>query len=471
MLQQLSPAQWTVFSEHGATRLRYLISVFQYWLAQRRRIALSQWIRGVWLAIGGPACYGKDYPMAMAERYFAQLAQMSEGGDILDFAQFKQALAELRMESSAQSVDPKMSPNAVPIEVLTIHKAKGLEFDAVFIPSLEKKARHFDKELLLWTECPTLEGMALLLAPCKANDQRGDPLYQYVQRQLQLKAQLEAVRLLYVAITRAKTEVYLSAVLSTDEREQAWQAPPKNSFLQLLWPYVTPNAPTPQSSVAITAPNLGVIWKKLTDAWQPPAALQAHYAPENPVSPVTQNRPQRATYNKEKIIGILVHRILQQLGLEGFATWQRQALTAYIPSWQTALQRLGLRQVDQANAVAMVMQAIKNTLNSKYGAWLFSTSHQIAHSEWSLAYQLTPQHMAYYVIDRSFIDAKGIRWIVDYKVIELQNTQQLDHEIAHYRPQLQKYCRALQALESRPVKCGLYFPLTDTWWQLNPEGA
>ena len=40
------------------------------------------------------------------------------------------------------------------LEIMTIHKAKGLEFDAVIIPGLNKSTKTQDPQLLLWKKLP-----------------------------------------------------------------------------------------------------------------------------------------------------------------------------------------------------------------------------------------------------------------------------------------------------------------------------
>jgi ATP-dependent exoDNAse (exonuclease V) beta subunit len=69
-------------------------------------------------------------------------------------------------------------------------------------------------------------------------------------------------------------------------------------------------------------------------------------------------------------------------------------------------------------------------------------------------------------LDRSFVDASGVRWIVDYKTGLREGGDPegfLDQERERYRPQLDRYAQLLRALENREVRCGLYFPLMRGW--------
>ncbi|MDQ2994007.1 MAG: PD-(D/E)XK nuclease family protein, partial [Pseudomonadota bacterium] len=66
------------------------------------------------------------------------------------------------------------------------------------------------------------------------------------------------------------------------------------------------------------------------------------------------------------------------------------------------------------------------------------------------------------VIDRTFIDTEGQRWIIDYKTSQpAEGTAHIDFiESAqqHYREQLELYAAAMSHLEQRPIQLALYFP-------------
>jgi hypothetical protein len=77
------------------------------------------------------------------------------------------------------------------------------------------------------------------------------------------------------------------------------------------------------------------------------------------------------------------------------------------------------------------------------------------------------------VLDRTFIDDDGTRWIIDFKTGDHQGGRPeafMDSELERYRPQLTRYAELLFALEPRPIKLALYFPLLDGWreWQWTP---
>jgi len=66
--------------------------------------------------------------------------------------------------------------------IMTIHKAKGLEFDIVIIPGLDRRPRQDGSQLLMWMERPSKNQheSELILAPIKPVDQPFDPIYRYL---------------------------------------------------------------------------------------------------------------------------------------------------------------------------------------------------------------------------------------------------------------------------------------------------
>ena len=100
------------------------------------------------------------------------------------------------------------------LQVMTIHKAKGLEFDVVIVPGLARVSRQDEPELLRWLERPRGEQESdLLLAAITARGREQDPLYACVTRLLDERQEHEDARLLYVAATRARKRLHLVAEL------------------------------------------------------------------------------------------------------------------------------------------------------------------------------------------------------------------------------------------------------------------
>src|SRR5207302_1811284 len=117
------------------------------------------------------------------------------------------------------------------VEIMTIHRAKGLEFDTVIVPGLDRLPRSGPKPLLVWK---SLLPSGLLLAPIDETGAGEDPTYKYV-RELDKEADdIESGRLFYVAATRAKQRLHLLACAKADQDLRP-KEPAKRSLLAKIW--------------------------------------------------------------------------------------------------------------------------------------------------------------------------------------------------------------------------------------------
>jgi len=69
-------------------------------------------------------------------------------------------------------------------------------------------------------------------------------------------------------------------------------------------------------------------------------------------------------------------------------------------------------------------------------------------------------------VDRTFVDAEGVRWIIDFKTSEHAGGDLegfLDAQRDKYRGQMAVYRALFARLDSRPIRAGLYFPLLAGW--------
>ena len=209
----------------GRNRIARFFSVLSDGLSNRERLPLAMWIEGVWSALGGAACLSDPTELINARTYF-QLLETIENE--FTFDRLMKKLEQPYVQISKHGVNA--------IQVMTIHKAKGLEFDCVILPSLERIPKHEDDRLLRWLEQPTPLGVnRLILAPFKAASQHADPIYDYLKRIEKKKADNEIIRLLYVAATRAKKELHFLMKLNQKETDQSLALPTQNSFARILW--------------------------------------------------------------------------------------------------------------------------------------------------------------------------------------------------------------------------------------------
>lgn len=106
--------------------------------------------------------------------------------------------AELRLESDADLV-----------QILTMHKAKGLEFPIVFVPASWQALRPVRKDDWIQAHAADGNGGWRRILVCGPTDQNEGEQLARLRERAQLEANAEAIRLLYVAATRAEQRLYL----------------------------------------------------------------------------------------------------------------------------------------------------------------------------------------------------------------------------------------------------------------------
>ena len=447
-------------SDDGARRLQQVSGIVAR-VAKERQLPLATRTRAAWFALGGPACYGRDPSnIVAADAMLALIARHERGGDIDDWDALQDDAADLRADAPAA--------DDVKVKVMTLHAAKGLEFDAIVLPGLARGARGNSAGLLRWR---TRQGdRALLIGTPRARDEDvPDPIDAWLKSLEDDDAAAELARLLYVGFTRARRRLHLTAVgtAAVDRKSGAvqWKAPRKRSSLSMLWHALEANVNEAALPAATTA--------SLDDAPAPPllrlpdryrlAGLPA----DLPVAPAAEVTSGALVYDwaqsNAAAIGTVVHRILARVAVTGMPAIDATALARMRPRIEAELASLGVVGHDAADArddaVTRVLDAIANTVADPQGRWLFDPSHAAATSEWALT-SASDEGIRRIVIDRTFV-ADGVRWIVDFKTSRHQGGDVdafLASEKARHAPQLAGYARVLRTLDARPIMLALYFP-------------
>jgi ATP-dependent helicase/nuclease subunit A len=183
-------------------RLSALISTLRWANSTRDRLALPIWVEQIWLRLGGPITVLPD-DLPRVRLFFDALRRAEASGIGLNTDRIVDDLNSISLDSAAPSGS---------VRVLTLHKAKGLEFDYVFLPALQKLPRANTRELLRWHWHDGTSAAGLLIA---ADDQEKNAptLYNYLNWLQKEKQHEELKRLLYVGITRARERVFLSGTV------------------------------------------------------------------------------------------------------------------------------------------------------------------------------------------------------------------------------------------------------------------
>lgn len=459
-------------SKEGKHILQRVVPQIKTAWANRRRKNLRQWIEGLWVALGGPACVPEAVDLVNAEDFFSLLDQYDEGGKLSQWEEFSRSVQQLYARPAADA-DPR-------IQVMTIHKSKGLEFETVIIPGLDKAQRSDDKQLILWQErINRHHEKQLLLGPLSATGDDDDPLYQFLRQEQKIKNTLEATRLLYVGCTRAIKRLHLLANLGFDEKNEAPKSPAAGSLLTPLWPVLKDSAQlipcgSGDEQVSQLPPPLAMI-RRLKPEWQRPAlvpsSLLAAYRGREFGEEDNQVSDDYLHHRAARYTGTVLHRTLCQIVQDGVASWNSERIRRQQPFWRSQLRQLGLTGTALSEALNRIELGLHRMLADTTGRWLLDNRHAESACEqsfWALpaaAGRLARAQNS--VIDRTFVD-QGVRWIIDYKSSEPAAGQNLNdflqQEVGLYRPQLARYRALFTPQETSDentvaIKTALYFPL------------
>ena len=458
-------------SSDGRRRAARLLSVLGAAVEERGRRPLRRWVEGAWVALGGPACVAAA-ELANVDAFLALLDGLDQGGARADADELARRAGKLYAVAEVEDAD---------VEIMTMHKAKGLEFDVVIVPGLDRGTRHDDRHLLAWTKrAGESEDANLLLAPIPSPGEEAPPIYDYLRALESDKDLHEQTRLLYVAATRARTALHLlGSVAISDE---GLGMPARSSLLSRLWPAVggafeEALAARGDTSVdtASEAPPAGL--RRLPADWQVPAAPAGLAGKTRDSEPPGEHAPVPVEFDwageTARHLGTVIHRALMEISRDGPDAWDRARLDRCRHGWQAMLTNLGIPASQSAAALSRVGDALERVLEDDRGRWLLDPGHQGARSELALS-GVDGGVLTNVVIDRSFVDADGIRWIVDYKSGRHEGGDArafLDREQQRYREQLQRYGRLMCGMDSRSIRLGLYFPAMGGWREWPFEGS
>ena len=405
----------------------------------RLRGTLRDRVEGAWLALGGPACVDGPEDLEDAGVYLDALEKLEEAGEV-DFARLAGLLEELY-------APPDPAATEDDLQIMTVHKAKGLEFGTVLLPGLERAPGRGDSPLMRWKELPD---RSLLLAPIKETGGDKEPAYEYLKSLDSEAEDTEAARLLYVAATRAKHRLHLLACPKKT-------MPPKRSLLACAWPVaeevfqgVDPSSTEKEPEKTAATPFL---LKRLVAGWIPPAPPPAAAWTAPPEGREESQIEFSWAGETARHVGTVVHRWLQRIAEDGLRGWDAKRVDSLRVIFERDLHRRGVQE--PGRAAELVVSSLQKSIADERGRWILG-----AHAEAKSEYRLRTRERTL-VIDRMFRDADGKRWVVDFKTSSHEggNVEAfLDEQKQRYAAQLDAYAAALGG-----AKRGIYMPLLTGW--------
>ncbi len=489
---ELIPQRAHLLSTDGRARVSRVWSALAESLRTRytesNNGSLSAWVERAWTALGGPACL---HPTARdnADSFFRLLDGLSPSGVEVFRGDFALRLARLCAAPAAGAND------RFGIELMTIHKAKGLGFQVVLLPGLHRKPRGSSTQLvaMLQRSRPVAEKDdplqdELLLAPMGSRDDEADRTYAWVQGQRRIREAAERKRLFYVACTRARTRLHLFAAVGVKKGEL--ERPAEGSLLAAAWPafegelrerlqaetsagqgvVMFPRPPREFSGLRIAAAAEAVpeqTIERLPAAWKPSSASFSFHGGQPASRRPLFSRPEGTATARAR--GTALHALLDLLS-------RLLAESSDPEHFHPALQRAAERALRSAGFPPHAVAATANDLAAQalrvasdpVGAWLLAPHPgALSESTWQTS---DPDGLLRTVrVNRTFLAGaepgsigKTHRWMIDYKTGGDPGLVDREAWLAEQRtihePQLEAYAAVLRGQENLPICQALYFP-------------
>ncbi|MEA3405933.1 MAG: UvrD-helicase domain-containing protein [Pseudomonadota bacterium] len=490
-----------LLSEEGQQRCQQALPVLETAIQRLHSVPFSWLIKETWLRLDGAQTVENETALENVDVYIQTLTNFD--GETLDADRLDEMIERLY-------ASPDASEGSQKIELMTMHKSKGLEFDTVILPGLGRKPRANESPLVSWMQFlgPQIHEEHdemqewLVMAPLDQKGQDSSLLTGLLKRFDQIKESNELARLLYVAATRAKTQLHLfgSINFKVSEKEDRI-VPTKASLLEPLWLCVKTEfeslclAYEPHESddeverVLPKVSRLPVERLKFSGFLQftgYKSTLEKNTELEKTEFDKTAEPKQEISFEKVSAaqallntsVGNLVHMALELAVEEGVENWNADLIETRAPLYKQWLQQEGLKAELLEEGLRRVLHSLKNAINNPLVWWSLENSHQASQTEYPLtSFDSETQEVENHIVDRTFIDEHGIRWIIDYKTSFFegsaeQKKQFIDKKVEEYTPQLERYGQLFDKLEAldglvRSQKRVLYFSYLDRWIELN----
>jgi len=456
------------------------------------RDPLGKTVRTFWEDLDGPRKTAARYGMAgiaNCMRFFEILDDAHRGIPLETLRQANAVIA-----SCYEPADPASSRS--PVEIMTIHGAKGLEFDIVFLPFMDWAPLSnipATPPPYLMERVPGTEGEYLVAMGKDRRRKETPPVFNLLKSLNRKRQWGEAKRRFYVAATRAKEALFMSAVTRIDDANTL----KKDTGTILNWV-------TQYEEIGETEINSIPAGKHIPVTINPDISSPApDRTPAETILPEPYKlQPERPAYMKAKSPSSFASEAFQSeeklSGDEGdfkrargtvvHAILNTAILGRNLPSQAAVSRAMRAEDIGQDRAdesAAGILEEVRLTLADPFILRLIQADE--VKSEWEI--EDTPLENRIRAGSLDLAAREGNTWwICDFKTSRPETGQTVDEFIAHerelYRPQLEAYRQMMEHLKktgtlpffsetSQPetaIRIGIYLTGLQRWEELtNPE--
>ncbi len=429
---------------------QYLLRRFldAYWRAHQEAATrgLRERVEHLWCSLGGPASLPDAAAIENAWHYLDALQGLELDGQLNNIAELESLLDDLQVSRNA--------PDAR-VFAMTIFKSKGLEFDHVILPELQRTTKKNTAPPLFLEVSETADGAAILFSADTPRAQtEKDPLHGLLWRREQARFYNELDRVLYVACTRARRGLHLFASGGIRSDGETLKTPPADTLLRRMWPMVeadfqalATDADAVETPEHASAPEwLMPHRRQISPPWSAPeVALPGEQDLRFSIPPNQNPIEFDWAGSSARHIGTVVHGWLQYLAGSDDIDAAFAGIDDFEQRSVGLLRYLGVDNASLEQATRRVSEALSVTLSSEKGRWLLSNRHDDSAAELALG-ALIDGRVGRVVIDRIARDSDGTLWIVDYKTSQHEGGDIetfFANECERYRSQLLRYRTAV----------------------------
>ena len=326
-------------SSHGRRAVVRLQPVFESMTEVRLTEGLRDRVERVWLQLGGGAIARDRQAVENVYRYLDVLSRLEIAGTLEDVAELE---AQLDLERVSSDADARL-------KVMTMHRAKGLQFDHVLLYGLGRAPRQAESPVLAWFDLPDEHGGEhKVISPVGPRAElEHDPIHRFIRIRETLKDRHEQARLLYVACTRARKSLHLLGHTRLAPDGESYRPPDGRSLLRLLWETVEPafaNAFAPGTVAAEPAERhewLQPRLRRLDAGWQLPAARAIPGRSDSTADVAAEAVSYEWVGAAARTAGTIVHRWLK-LAADGDVRLEADSLAELRPAGERWLAGMGV---------------------------------------------------------------------------------------------------------------------------------
>lgn len=433
------------------------------------RDPLAKVLKKAWLSLCGASMIAAINGRQGVENitYFFDALEGAEAGSPEETL----SMMEIILDDLYEPTDPGAASS--PVEIMTVHGAKGLEFDYCFIPWMDYKP--LKKNIRPAYLSAIINGRTVLVSRPDKRSGKDDFSYKCLIEIEKKRTLAEARRQFYVAATRAKKRLFLSGILAgriAEGTPLAWLM----NHLEYDIKQDSGDYTIRKDTIILNNPSHDLAPCNIKDKIEFKTYLKPEFNPEplpyKIISPSGLRGQAHKTNipgtenNAAAIRGTIIHQIFELI-----------SCNAHVPdkAWiENRLYANGLTQEDIADMAHEIADEVAGCRNDPFFQWLLNPGGaEWAASEWSIEGMTRDNGIYSGNIDRIIYDGK-FYWIIDYKTNQKQKDENdKDFEqrmVKDYRSQLTAYAGMLKDLKecgADDIKKGIYLTSIHKWIEIN----